>query len=84
MAKRSKRYLRAMLRAIDLARKPDTFWDGKRYSKTYGLRVIKTFERVNGVPFDPFNGEHLSLIEGNAHHEHFFRTGKQLFKRLKE
>jgi len=66
-------YRYKMLKAIDLARQP--IWDfNKLESKTNGLRVIKRFERVNKVKFDPFNNDHLDLIYGNASNESFFRS----------
>ena len=77
----SKRYIYAMLRAVDKAREP--FWIGEQWqSKTDGLRVIRRFERVNKTSFDPFNEEHLNLIAGHASHEAFFRKAGYVFDRI--
>jgi hypothetical protein len=75
-----KRYVRAMLKAINKAREP--IWiDEKWQSKTDGLRVIKRFERVNKTKFDPHSKRHLEMIHGNASHEHFFRKAGYIFSR---
>lgn len=69
---RHRRYVRAMLKAIDVAREP--VWDfDVRASRTDGLRVIRRFERVNGTRFDPFNETHLEAVAGNGSHENFLR-----------
>ncbi len=75
MLKKIKRwlYVRAMMRAIAEAR------NGIYISKpprTYGLRVIKTFEDVNGIKFDPFDDSHVDRIRGMANYEWFFRSVK--------
>jgi hypothetical protein len=36
----------------------------------WGMRAIRYFERINGVPFDPFNSAHLKST---------FNTGRGLF-----
>lgn len=69
---RDRRYVRAMLKAIDIAREP-VFIGETRQSKTNGLRVIRRFERVNKTTFNPFDKRHLELIHGCASHESFFR-----------
>ena len=68
-----------MFRAIDSACKSN--WDSRIYSRTFGLRAIKTFERVNGFQFDPFNKEHTSKVCGAARHEHFFWKAHKILKR---
>jgi hypothetical protein len=74
----SDRYTYAMMKAIDKAREP--VWIGEqRQSKADGLRVIRRFERVNKTAFNPFNGEHLGCVEGNASHEAFFRKAGYVF-----
>jgi hypothetical protein len=74
-------YRRAMFRAIRIAcydplskRKP---------SKTYGLRTIKSFERVNGMKFNPFNETHIDRIAGMASHEALFRAANKTIRELK-
>lgn len=72
-----KKYTYAMMNAIDLARKPTKFelqFSGSMQSRTNGLRVIRRFEKVNKIPFNPLNDRHLKLVEGNAGHEAFFRS----------
>jgi hypothetical protein len=76
-----KRYVKAMLKAINKAREP-VWIDEERQSKTDGLRVIKRFERVNKTKFNPFDKRHLEMIHGNASHEHFFRKAGYIFSRL--
>ena len=69
-----KRYIRAMLRAINKARV--SVWDGKKTSKTNGLRVIRRFEKVNKCDFNPFDKYHVELIVGHGDDEEFFRSAK--------
>lgn len=73
---RFKRYLyvRAMFKSIECAR--DKKMHANRMSKTDGLRVIKRFERVNRIAFDPFNATHNDTIYGCANDESFFRAIK--------
>jgi len=75
---RNKRYIKAMLKAIDKAREP-VFIGEEWQSKTNGLRVIRRFERVNNTTFDPFDKRHLELIHGCASHESFFRKACWVF-----
>lgn len=71
-----KKFVKAMLKAIDVARDP--VWIGEdRVSRTMGLRVIKRFERVNNCAFDPFNDYHVELVHGHASNELFFKKMKQ-------
>jgi hypothetical protein len=72
-------YVKGMMRAIDKARNPSLIYD-KRFSKTDGLRVIRSFERVNEIPFDPYNKTHLLYISRMAGHEHFFRRFKKVMQ----
>lgn len=61
-------YVRAMMKAIDAAR--SSVWiDGTVESKAYGLRVIRRFESVNNIAFDPFNREHVEMVTGWAWNE---------------
>jgi hypothetical protein len=71
-----------MMRSIEIARNDPML--EKRPSKTNGLRVIKTFERVNGMAFDPFDKSHRRMIAGHAGHEAFFRMMRLFFKKEKE
>ena len=66
-------YKYKMIMAINIARKPNSY-DGNKESMTNGLRVIRRFEIVNNIDFDPFDKTHLSMIYGNAVHESFFRS----------
>jgi len=75
-----KRYVRAMLKAINKAREP-VWIDEKQQSKTDGLRAIKRFERVNKTKFYPFDKRHIEMIHGNARYEHFFRKAGYIFRR---
>lgn len=73
-----KRYIRAMLKAIDSARQP--VWIGEKVqSKTNGLRVIRRFEKVNKCTFNPFDDYHVLLISGHANTEHFFSRLAKMF-----
>jgi hypothetical protein len=73
-----RRYVFAMMRAIGKAQY--NVWGGPRSTRTDGLRVIRTFERVNKIPFDPFDHYHVDLIKGWGHHEGFFRAAKRILK----
>lgn len=63
---------RLYLKAIRLA--------AGRESMTDGLRVIKRFERVNNVEFNPRNRQHLDTVKNNGQHENFFRRARKAFK----
>lgn len=65
-------YVRAMMRCIKSA----TFdiLTEQISSKTDGLRVIKRFEKVNKIKFDPFNINHRELVIGHGMNESFFRA----------
>lgn len=65
-------HVRAMMRCIKSAQY-DCISE-KRSSKTDGLRVIASFERVNKIKFDPFKSSHRELIQGNGHWEGLFRS----------
>jgi hypothetical protein len=60
-----------MMAAIREAAAESALFRGSSLSD--GLRCIRTFERVNGIPFDPFDDYHRSLIEGMGAHERIFR-----------
>ncbi len=58
-----RRYVRAMLNAIDKARTNQ--WDpANPVSKADGLRVIRDFERINQVEFNPFDRQHVERVSG--------------------
>lgn len=67
---------KAMLNAIKLAARETSLFKGT--TLTNGLRCIRTFERVNGIPFDPFDSYHLSVIDGMAVHEAIYRSVRLL------
>lgn len=56
------RYKRAMFKAINQACESCGMF--KQCNKAGGMRVIKTFERVNKIAFDPFDQYHVSMISG--------------------
>ena len=65
--RRSRRYVRAMLRAINAASDlPDPHPYVNSCTRTAGLRVIRDFERVNAIEFDPFNSQHVDKVAGMA------------------
>lgn len=75
-------YREAMMQAIREAAAPSELFKGT--SLAYGLRCIRTFERVNNLPFDPFNKLHRDTTRHMAVHEatfrrvRFIREGKRL------
>ena len=73
-------YVRAMMKAVDHAREPYFLCEEKE-SKTYGLRAIRTFEKINDIEFDPYDWISIKFIHGSAHHEAFFRRAKLVLKR---
>jgi hypothetical protein len=70
------RYVKAMLKAIDEARRCG-WYGGVTESKTDGLRVIRRFEKVNSINFDPFDSAHIDMVSGCAEYENFFRKARQ-------
>lgn len=70
------RHVKAMMKAIDIAR--TSYFLGGKASLTDGLRVIRRFEKVNSIKFDPSNSAHLSAISGNGHNENFFRKARKV------
>ena len=75
---KKRKYIKAMLEAIDGAR--TSVWnESHRTTRTNGLRAIKTFERVNGVAFNPFDESHLLKVAGEGIDEAFFRRAKRFF-----
>lgn len=70
-----RRYVDGMTRAISVA-----CCNGG--SRTCGLRVIRRFEKVNGITFDPSNYRHLEMIRGNAEYEEFFRRMHAVFRKM--
>lgn len=61
----------AMMKAIRLAARETSLFKGT--TLTNGLRCIRTFERVNGIKFDPKNRAHLRTVDGMAVHEAIHR-----------
>ncbi len=55
----------AMLKAIKIA--------AGGASITDGLRVIRRFERVNNIKFNPFSVFHINMVRGHGDDEQFFR-----------
>lgn len=74
-----RKYIKAMLEAIDDAR-TSVWTESHRTTRANGLRAIRTFERVNGIKFDPFNESHRQKTDGSGIHESFFRRAELLFK----
>ena len=62
-----RRYVAAMIRAIDLAadRTHLSMYVFKQ-TRSAGLRTIRDFERVNRIAFDPFNRAHGNEVSGMA------------------
>ena len=75
-----KKHVKAMMRAIKYATTPAN--KDKRESKTNGLRVIRRFESVNNIKFDPANRSHLDYIYGCAHIEGFLRKAKLILSKI--
>jgi hypothetical protein len=80
MDKNDKRYRKLMMKAINVARTSCLHVE-KPCSKQSGLRVIKDFEKVNGISFDPSNQLHLGRVAGMAHHSNFLRRAKRIIRR---
>ena len=68
-----KLYVRAMFKAIDLARTCPGYHEEVR-RKTIGLRVIKRFEKVNNTRFDPFDTTHTAVVTSLGAFEDFFAS----------
>jgi hypothetical protein len=68
---RDKKWRKAMLKAIRKSARETSLFKGT--TLTNGLRCIRTFERVNGVAFNPFDSYHCSLVDGMAVHEAIHR-----------
>ena len=60
-----------MMAAIRNAARETSLFKGT--TLTNGLRCIRTFERVNGIAFDPFDAYHCRLVDGMAVHEAIHR-----------
>jgi len=79
--RKRRKYVRAMFKAIEAARRPGRlFRNADRGSVADGLRVIKDFERVNEIKFDPFDSYHVDKISGMATHKNFFRRARQILE----
>jgi len=69
-------YVRAMMKAIHAACS-DTFeYLNAAGTRTDALRAIRTFEKVNGCPFNPHKDYHVNKIRGCSRHEGLFRALK--------
>ena len=61
------------MKAIRKAR--TNYWNEESpSSKTDALRVIRTFERVNNMEFDPFSERHVDQVAGWGWAENRFRS----------
>ncbi len=76
-----KKYVYAMLRAIDKARSPVWVFE-QQESKTNGLRVIRRFERVNKTTFNPFDKSHVDYIHGHGNNESLSRSLRLVIMRI--
>lgn len=77
MTRARRKYAKAMLAAIDKARYTNS---NRSYcSKTDGLRVIRRFEEVNNIAFDPFNPHHVDMVSGWGWNENMLRALKKVF-----
>ncbi len=65
------RFRRAMMAAVKEAATETVLFKGS--SLPNGLRCIRTFERVNGIAYDPFNESHRAKTRGNGVHEALFQ-----------
>jgi len=74
--RKRKKYVRGMMKAIESARKPKACYVNNNFSKTDALRVIKRFEKVNKMQFDPYDKRQIACISGKARYESFFRNAK--------
>lgn len=65
--KSRRKYVMAMLKAIDLsAGRVGNSCYVNSCTRTAGLRCIKTFEKVNIIKFDPFNRDHVLKVQNRA------------------
>lgn len=71
-------FVRYMIKAIDVARS-ESFASPKS-TMTNGLRVIRRFEKVNGIEFNPRDSLHISFVRRMGCHEDFFRTAKRVLR----
>lgn len=66
-----KAWRKAMLDAIRRAARETALFKGTTLAN--GLRCIRTFERVNGIAFDPFNPRHCEMVDGMGVFEAIYR-----------
>lgn len=59
------RYRRAMWRAINDAVGNDIYKN--RMHPIVGLRAVRLFEKINRIPFDPFDVVHCMKVSGARH-----------------
>lgn len=70
-------YVSGMMKAIKQAQY--NVWNkDKPASKTNGLRVIRRFEKINQIEFDPYDNFHVKTISGHGTDEAHFRRVKLL------
>lgn len=73
-------YRKAMMAAVREAAKPSVLFKGS--SLTNAMRAIRTFERVNGLPFDPYDDRHLDTVRSMGVHEQIFRRVDRIMARF--
>lgn len=71
------RYVAAMMTALEKISHGVVFKDS---SRTDALRVVKDFEQVNDIPFDPFDPVHVSHVYGFGPHKALHRRFDKFFK----
>jgi hypothetical protein len=71
MGRQDRKWRKAMMAAIRRSARETSLFKGT--TLTNGLRCIRTFERVNGIAFDPFNSYHCQIVDGNGVHEGIYR-----------
>jgi hypothetical protein len=75
------KYVDAMFKAMEICKKKTALFSSKGVTNTDALRCFRSFEKVNGIKFDPFNSSHIDVIRGNATHEKFFKESRKHFKK---
>lgn len=63
------RYSKAMFVALDRIRVCSI--SGHEVSRLWATRVIRDFQRINGVKFDPFNEYHCNIVGSWGPHRKF-------------
>lgn len=73
----NRKYRKAMVVALDKCRSSATYMPVSRFT---AARCLKTFERINAVPFDPLNPLHVMAVTGMGPHEALHRKLRKLWK----